>query len=209
MQVAGREVRRARWDEKEPGKEAPWGFIHRSSEEEETTMRRSAKRGFTLIEIMIVIAIIALLAAIAIPNVLRGRTSANETAAIQNLRAIISSSEMFRSVNNVYPTTWNTEMYGATCATGIAPDPDFGPPSFCVDLDTGAVVQGYTYTYADGAAPVNTYTVLAVPQTLGTTGTRSFLAGETGLLRHCIGTGTAAGMADDATVDQPPTDPCT
>ena len=76
------------------------------------------ERGFTLVEIMIVVAIIALLAAIAIPNVLRGRTTANESAAIGNLRALISSLEMARSVNQVYPldvaaNTWLVAMYGA------------------------------------------------------------------------------------------------
>lgn len=167
-------------------------------------MHRTA-RGFTLIEIMVVVAIIALLAAVAIPNVLRGRTTSNESAAIGNSRALVSSLEMFRSVNNVYPTTWITEMYGATCAAGVAPDPDFGPPSFCVALDGGATVSGYTYTYADGAAPVNIYTILAVPQTQGTTGTRSFLADQTGLLRHCTGAGaTAANMANDNTIDAAP-----
>lgn len=168
-------------------------------------MNRSAARGFTLVEIMIVVAIIALLAAIAIPNVLRGRSTANESAAIGNARSLVQSLEMFRSVNNVYPTTWNTEMYGANCTAGTAPDPDFGPPAFCVDLDTGATIQGYTYTYVDGAAPVNTYTVRAVPQTLGTTGTRSFLADQSGLIRHCNGTGTVAQLADESTIDAAPT----
>ena len=168
-------------------------------------MKRLGQRGFTLVEIMIVVAIIALLAAIAIPNILRGRTSANEASAVGNLRALVSSLEMFRSVNSVYPTTWNTEMYGANCNAGTAPDPDFGPPSFCADLDSGATVQGFTYTYADGAAPVNTYTIVAVPQTLGQTGSRSFMADQSGILRHCIGTGTAAQLATESTIDQAPT----
>ncbi|MBI2885277.1 MAG: prepilin-type N-terminal cleavage/methylation domain-containing protein [Candidatus Omnitrophica bacterium] len=163
------------------------------------------RRGFTLVEIMIVVAIIALLAAIAIPNVLRGRTSANEAAVIGNMRAVNSALQMFQSVNNVFPTTWNTEMYGADCAAATAPNPDYGPPSFCVNLDGGAAVQGYTYTYADGAAPVNSYTVLAVPQTLGTTGTRSFYTDQSGVLRHCTGTGTVANIADESTVDTAPT----
>src|SRR3989338_5142185 len=111
-------------------------------------MKRS-ERGFTLVEIMIVVAIIALLAAIAIPNVLRGRTSANEAASIGNLRALVSSLEMFRSVNNNYPATanWVANMY-------TTPDPDFGPPSFnhvmngtaCPSGPASSCTQGYLYT---------------------------------------------------------------
>lgn len=152
-------------------------------------MKRHNERGFTLVEIMIVVAIIALLAAIAIPNVLRGRTTANESAAIGNLRALVSSMEMYRSVNNVYPDNtageFQLEMY-------TTPTPDFGPPSFDLAL-TGDTVQGFDYTYA-GVAGGSTYTILAVPGDLGVTGTRSFVADQTGLIRHCTGTGTAAAM---------------
>ena len=162
-------------------------------------MRRSLERGFTLVEIMIVVAIIALLAGIAIPNVLRGRTTANESAAIGNLRAVISSLEMARSVNNAYPqpdgAAFVTTMYGAGgvpagCAAAVVPIPDFGPPSFCRVLDgtdPGSVVQGYKYTYVAPAAGT-TYTLNATPQTLNNTGTRSFMASETGLIRHCTTT---------------------
>ncbi len=155
-------------------------------------MNRSTERGFTLVEIMIVVAIIALLAAIAIPNVLRGRTSANESAAIGNMRAVLSSLEMLRSVNNAYPTTaqtWMTAMYGATCAAADVPVPDFGPPSFCNTMVGGAtaatgLVQGYKYTYTPVASGA-TYTVVATPLTVNNTGTRSFFANESGIIRHC------------------------
>ena len=178
-------------------------------------MTRTRARGFTLVEIMIVVAIIALLAAIAIPNVLRGRTTANESAAIGNLRALVSSLEMARSVNSAYPlnATWQATMYGANCTAGTAPDPDFGPPSFCTTL-TGAgaanTIQGYIYTYA-GDATGNTYTLLAVPATIGTTGTRSFFVDQTGLVRHCASppAGTVANGTNWATLDQQPTNPCT
>jgi prepilin-type N-terminal cleavage/methylation domain-containing protein len=173
-------------------------------------MKRREKAGFTLVEIMIVVAIIALLAAIAIPNVLRGRTTANESSAIGNLRALVSSLEMYRSVQNNYPDAWQADMY-------TTPNPDFGPPSFNNTMAGGAtaatgLVQGFTYTYTNLPAacvePACTqYDILAVPQTLNTTGTRSFFANETGLISHCTGTGTRAHFTDgnEATIDQQPT----
>ena len=172
-------------------------------------MTRSTERGFTLVEIMIVVAIIALLAAIAIPNVLRGRTTANESASVGNLRAVVSSLEMFRSVNSAYPTTaqtWMTAMYGATCAAADTPIPDFGPPSFCNTMAGGALaatglVQGYKYTYTPVASGA-TYTVQATPLTLNNTGTRSFFANESGIIRHC----TTAVQDAQATVASVPID---
>ncbi len=178
-------------------------------------MSRIKQQGFTLVEIMIVVAIIALLAAIAIPNVLRGRTTANESAAVGNLRALVSSLEMSRSVNNAYPlnATWQATMYGANCAAGTAPDPDFGPPSFCRTLTGGGAantVSGFIYTYA-GNATGDTYTLLAVPGVIGTTGTRTFFVDQTGLVRHCQSppAGTAGNGPNWATLDAAPTNPCT
>ena len=153
-------------------------------------MRRIAERGFTLIEIMIVVAIIALLAAIAIPNVLRGRTTANESAAIGNARALISGLEMFRSVNNVYPTTW-VQMTGAT--------PPFNPAPFAANLVAGATVQGFNYLYTPGAVPVSTYTLTATPQTFNQTGTRAFLTSQNGTIQHC--TTSAQGQVPDGVGD--------
>ena len=182
-------------------------------------MTRKAERGFTLIEIMIVVAIIALLAAIAIPNVLRGRTSANESAAIGNVRALISSVEMFRSVNLAYPDAWVGDMYGACPGGAGAPDPDFGPSPFCVDILAGAAVQGYTYNYdalpaACVGAACTQYRILVTPVNTGRTGTRSFYADDSGTIRHCLEpvsgavAATVGGMVNDNTIDAGPTDPC-
>lgn len=164
-------------------------------------MNRSPERGFTLVEIMIVVAIIALLAAIAIPNVLRGRTTANESAAIGNIRALVSSLEMYRSVNNAYPTgaNWVANMY-------TTPTPDFGPPSFnhVMDGTAASLSQGYLYTYTSAAGTV--YTIVGLPQTLGNTGTRSFFVDESGLIRHCTG-GTGVTVASN-TIDAAPNAAC-
>ena len=175
-------------------------------------MKRRAERGFTLVEIMIVVAIIALLAAIAIPNVLRGRTAANESSSIGNLRALVSSLEMVRTVNLTYPAleTWQATMYGTDCLAATAPVPDFGPPSFCTaDLNAGAgappagsQVQGYTYNYTGAAAPAQTYTITAVPVVVNSTGTRSFFLDESGVIRHELGiTGATVGCP---AIDQAP-----
>ena len=74
----------------------------------------------------------------------------------------------------------------------------------CPPAANSSCSQGYRYTYVSAAG--TTYTILAVPDGLGTTGTRSFVADESGLLRHCTGIGVAANMTDGnpaPTVDAP------
>lgn len=156
-------------------------------------MRRSDARGFTLVEIMIVVAIIALLAAIAIPNVLRGRATASETASIGNMRAIISSLEMYRSVYQAYP---DTAGKWATCMAAAVPA--YSPPAFTAMPGT---VQGYVYTYIPGATPTQTYVMRAVPNAGQT---RSIWANESGQVYHCSGTSAATTITTQVTVDQTP-----
>ena len=168
-------------------------------------MKRIAERGFTLVEIMIVVAIIALLAAIAIPNVLRGRTTANETSSIGNLRALVSSLEMYRSVNNVYPQTanWGADMYPGA---GV---PAFGPPSFNLATLAASQIQGYAYTFTAGPGGCTdlllncvTYVVSSVPVIVNQTGTRAFFVSEAGTIRHVTGAGPASVTCN--TIDQGP-----
>lgn len=140
--------------------------------------RRNAK-GFTLVEIMIVVAIIALIAAIAIPNMLRARHNANEVAAIASLRTLVGALESYRA--NQTPLTYPADMVTLS---------DADPPYIDTVLSSGTK-QGYTFTYAQGSA--NTYTLTAVPETTGVTGTRGFFVNQTGVIR------VAASGAADAT----------
>jgi prepilin-type N-terminal cleavage/methylation domain-containing protein len=69
--------------------------------------------GFTLIELMIVIAIIAIIAAIAIPNLLSARLSANESNAISTLRNLVTSEAQFQSASNIDEDGDGTGEYGS------------------------------------------------------------------------------------------------
>jgi len=91
-------------------------------------------KGFTLVEIMIVVVIIALLAAIAIPNLLRSRNQAQEAAAQTNLKLIANALENYAAINSEYPTVTSTLM-GVT------------PPYLSLDYFNG-VHAGYTYTHS-------------------------------------------------------------
>ncbi len=137
-------------------------------------------KGFTLIELMIVVAIIAIIAAIAIPNLLRSRIAANEAAAIGSLRTLSSAQENYR--NNSGTGTYGT-LAQLTAAT---------PPYIDSALGAGTS-RGYTVAVV-GTPDADSWGASAVPTTVGTSGNRGFFVDESGVIRF-----TTDGSAPDAT----------
>ena len=132
------------------------------------------KAGFTLIELMIVVAIIAIIAAIAIPNLLRSRMQSNESSTIGNLRTINGAQVAYHSAQ----TEYSADFDSLTTAT----------PPF-LDGDWASSKSGYTFTMGGDA---DCYTVGADPTTPGTTGNRYFYTDCSGVIRY-----STAGAADD------------
>ncbi len=115
------------------------------------------KTGFTLVEIMIVVAIIALLAAIAVPNLLRAKIAANDATAKATLKTIASAMENYMIINSVYPTDPNL-LLSAT------------PPYLTNDFFNGTF-NGFTFS---STLSNYTYVIVATPVSAGQTGTTSF-----------------------------------
>ena len=140
-------------------------------------MVRLNRKGFTLVEIMIVVAIIALLAAIAVPNLLRARINANESAGIATLQTLSSALQSFQAAN---PTTG----YPADLS-GLAPTGE--PPYVDLTLAKASDVtrQGYDFAYTVVTAstgPDVQFHVFGKPITANVTGIRGFYIDEQGVI---------------------------
>ena len=127
-------------------------------------MRKQSK-AFTLIEIMIVVAIIAILVGVAVPAVMRSRMLANDALTKQALRSISAASEWYLTSNSSYPPS-ETSLLGAA--------PPYINSAYC-----GLTFNGYVYNCTFS---VSSYTVSAVPVTVGTSGTTTYTVSTGGVL---------------------------
>ncbi len=142
---------------------------------------RKTQKGFSLIELLIVVAIILIIAAIAIPNLLRARISANEASAVSSLRTMNTACITYNSTYGNYPPAISD--LGPVTAPAL-------PTSTQADLLDQVLApasgtpqkSGYNFTYAVGTSNA-TYTVHADPVTVNQTGVRHFFTDASGVIR--------------------------
>jgi len=156
------------------------------------------QKGFSLIELLIVVAIILIIAAIAIPNLLRSRMAANEASAVGSLRTIntaeITYSTTYPSIG--YAALANLGGVASTCATAAGAT---STTACLIDnvLATTAVKSGYNFTATPGGTtPPYTYASKAVPSVIGQSGQRAFCSDQSGVIRYNAG-GTTCSNTDN------------
>jgi len=129
------------------------------------------QRGFSLIELLIVVAIILIIAAIAIPNLLRARIAANESSAVASLRTLNTAQI---SYNSMYPTVGFASTLAALSGTTCAPPGSTGACYIDTQLASGTK-SGYSFALSGtSGTPASTYQFIASPLTPNHTGVRYF-----------------------------------
>jgi type IV pilus assembly protein PilA len=153
-------------------------------------------KGFSLIELLIVVAIIMIVAAIAVPNLLRSRINANEASAIASIRTI-NSAQVAYSV--AFPDQGYADDLSKLKSPGLGGSPDPNAAGL-LDQTLGCASQpclksGYQFAVVNASgSPVISYDLTAVPATPGRTGIRGFCSTQLASVSYDPNGGTACNI---------------
>ncbi len=141
--------------------------------------KRFSDRGFSLVELLIVVLIIGIIAQMAIPHLMQSKLAANEASAITTVRSVLNA-------ETLYVTTAGSGKYGsmATLVSGMLVDTVVG----------SSTKDGYVFSISLGAAATS-FSIDARPTGFSNSGIRSFYADETAVIRYT--TANTAATASD------------
>ena len=141
------------------------------------------QKGFSLIELLIVVAIILIIAAIAIPNLLRARIAANESSAVASVRTLNTAQI---SYNSAYPTVGFAGTLASLSGTSCAPPSSTGACLIDTQLSSGTK-SGYSFSMSGvSGTPASTYQAIGTPLTPNQTGVRSFCSFADAVVRYTM-----------------------
>jgi len=141
----------------------------------------SRQKGFSLIELLIVVAIILIIAAISIPNLLRSRMAANEASAVGSMRAINTACIAYSTTFGGFPSSLSSlGTSGAASSTSA---------DLIDNVLASGSKTGYSFTYTAGAVAggvISVYELTASPIVAGQTGQRYFFTDQSAVIRFNV-----------------------
>ena len=143
-----------------------------------------SSEGFSLIELLIVVAIILIIAAIAIPNLLRSRVAANQASAVGSLRTLNSAESTYSSIFNV---GFSVDMASLGPPETAGANPTSTAAGLIDSVLAAGSKSGYSFTYSpgdsDSAGRIDSYSFTAIPIS-SSTGTNYYYTDESGVIRQ-------------------------
>jgi type IV pilus assembly protein PilA len=157
------------------------------------TKHKKQQAGFSLIELLIVVAIILIIAAIAIPNLLRSRIAANEASAVGSLRTL-------NTAEIVYNTTYPSVGFACSLSSLAPPSGSTSATSSSAGLIDSALAGGTKSGYSFGigscnGTPKSSYQYIAAPISPGVTGQRYFCTDTSAVLQYSASSITTCGTS--------------